>query len=116
MLDPNPKTRISITKIMENSWFRKGFDSNAVTIKNEVTGLDPLAADVTFDSCENDSAPAEAKKELSQPTSLNAFDIISLSSGFDLSGLFAKDNQKKEKKVHINALCLNYYIQAGGHC
>ncbi|KAL9336693.1 hypothetical protein Peur_071181 [Populus x canadensis] len=81
MLDPNPKTRISITKIMENSWFRKGFDSNAVTIKNEVTGLDPLAADVTFDSCENDSAPAEAKKELSQPTSLNAFDIISLSSG-----------------------------------
>jgi 5'-AMP-activated protein kinase catalytic alpha subunit len=98
MLDPNPKTRISITKIMENSWFRKGFDSNAVTIKNEVTGLDPLAADVTFDSCENDSAPAEAKKELSQPTDLNAFDIISLSSGFDLSGLFAKDNQKKEKK------------------
>ncbi|KAH8485140.1 hypothetical protein H0E87_026787 [Populus deltoides] len=96
MLDPNPKTRISITKIMENSWFRKGFDSNAVTIKNEVTGLDPLAADVTFDSCENDSAPAEAKKELSQPTSLNAFDIISLSSGFDLSGLLLKLKVKKK--------------------
>uniref|UniRef100_A0A6N2L974 ADP,ATP carrier protein n=1 Tax=Salix viminalis TaxID=40686 RepID=A0A6N2L974_SALVM len=98
MLDPNPKTRISITKIMENSWFGKGFNCNAVTIKNEVTGLDPLAADVIFDSCENDSAPAEAKKEMSQPASLNAFDIISLSSGFDLSGLFAKDNQKKETK------------------
>ncbi|KAF9661304.1 hypothetical protein SADUNF_Sadunf19G0054200 [Salix dunnii] len=98
MLDPNPKTRISITKIMENSWFGKGFNCNAVTTKNEVNGLDPLATDAIFDSCENDSAPAEAKKEKSQPASLNAFDIISLSSGFDLSGLFGKDNQKKETK------------------
>ncbi|RVX03153.1 CBL-interacting protein kinase 18 [Vitis vinifera] len=34
--------------------------------------------------------------EPTQPTNLNAFDIISLSTGFDLSGLFATNDQKKE--------------------
>ncbi|KAL3536601.1 hypothetical protein ACH5RR_005062 [Cinchona calisaya] len=30
ILDPNPNTRISISKIMENSWFCKGFGSSIV--------------------------------------------------------------------------------------
>ncbi|CBI18060.3 unnamed protein product, partial [Vitis vinifera] len=78
ILDPNPKTRISITKIMENSWFQKG--------------LDPAV----FGSNESASTTAEAKQELATLSNLNAFDIISFSAGFDLSGLFEENKQKKE--------------------
>lgn len=98
MLDPNPSTRISIPKIMENPWFRKGFNSNVVKTKTEVKKLDYLMADVTLGFSGNISAPAEDTKGLGKLTSLNAFDIISLSTGLDLSCLFANNEQKKEIK------------------
>ncbi|NP_001267860.1 hypothetical protein VitviT2T_019062 [Vitis vinifera] len=99
ILDPNPNTRISIAKIMVNPWFRRGFIPKPLKTKTEVKDLDPLGTDTVFGPCENNSAAAGEMKELSkptQPTNLNAFDIISLSTGFDLSGLFATNDQKKE--------------------
>lgn len=98
MLDPNPSTRISIEKIMENPWFRKGFNPKAAETKIDVKKLDPLVADTTLDPYENAFIFAEDKKELSRPISLNAFDIISLSNGLDLSGFFTKSQQEKETK------------------
>ncbi|KAK4486754.1 hypothetical protein RD792_006673 [Penstemon davidsonii] len=77
ILDPNPHTRMSIARIMENSWFKKDLDS-----KQDINS-----------ECDN---AAETKMELGKPTNLNAFDIISLSTGFDLSGLFVSNDQKDE--------------------
>ncbi|CAH9103149.1 unnamed protein product [Cuscuta europaea] len=74
LLDPNPKTRISIAKVMENSWFRKGLDLR------QASNQEPEEA--------NNQEPEKLKN-------LNAFDIISLSSGFDLSGLFVETNGQK---------------------
>ena len=68
ILDPNQKTRISIAKIMQNSWFQKGT-------------LDPALRTVL--------------------SNLNAFDIISFSAGFDLSGLFEANKQKKEVRFTL---------------
>ncbi|KAF2319243.1 hypothetical protein GH714_014197 [Hevea brasiliensis] len=42
--------------------------------------------------------PNPNKKELGKPTSLNAFDIISLSNGLDFSGFFDKSHQEKQTK------------------
>lgn len=95
ILDPNPNTRISIAKIMENPWFRRGFIPKPLKTNTQVE-LAPLDTNAVFGPSENDSADAVEKKELSKPTNLNAFDIISLSTGFDLSGLFATNDQKKE--------------------
>lgn len=96
MLDPNPNTRISTRKIMENSWFRKGFDPKSGIDETERKEPAVVAADV-FGPCDNDGATVEAKKDAEKPPSnLNAFDIISLSAGFDLSGLFEEKEQKKE--------------------
>ena len=95
ILDPNPNTRISIAKIMENPWFRRGFIPKHLKSNTEVD-LAPLDANAVFGPSENNSAAAGEKKESSKPTNLNAFDIISLSTGFDLSGLFATNDQKKE--------------------
>ena len=91
MLNPNPNRRISIARIMENAWFQKGFKSQAIGSRKqqqEVAAFD--IADEVFHT------PLEATLDFTtKPTNLNAFDIISLSTGFDLSGLFIENNEKK---------------------
>ncbi|KAI3458445.1 hypothetical protein Pfo_015108 [Paulownia fortunei] len=95
ILDPNPQSRISIARIMENSWFRKGLDSkHAGTGVGDVEKL-PIDMDAVLKPSECDNID-KTKMELAKPTNLNAFDIISLSTGFDLSGLFVSHDQKDE--------------------
>ncbi|KAL2494853.1 CBL-interacting serine/threonine-protein kinase 20 [Forsythia ovata] len=100
ILDPNPLTRITVARLMENSWFRKGFK------QIEVPNLDLLDHDIEdfprnlFDAIDSDSEGSSSKKKeeekrFPRPHSLNAFDIISLSPGFDLSGLFEEDMKNK---------------------
>lgn len=107
ILDPNPKTRISIPKIMDNSWFQKGLDPAALRrMTTARTGeKEPAAFEIETVSGTNEnngSTTGEARpeqeqeQELATLTNLNAFDIISFSAGFDLSGLFEANKQKKE--------------------
>ncbi|KAF5182872.1 Cbl-interacting protein kinase [Thalictrum thalictroides] len=98
ILDPNPSTRISIAKIMESSWFRKGFDPEPIQTETEVKQLGHLDADTIFNPCENSSSTSGTKQDSAQLTNLNAFDIISLSAGFDLSGLFEENENKREAR------------------
>ncbi|KAJ9160447.1 hypothetical protein P3X46_025847 [Hevea brasiliensis] len=98
MLDPNPSNRICIAKIMETPWFRKGFNSKAAKSKADAKKLEPVVADSTLVPYEDTLTFSEDKKELGKPTSLNAFDIISLSNGLDFSGFFDKSHQEKETK------------------
>ncbi|XP_043707461.1 CBL-interacting protein kinase 18-like [Telopea speciosissima] len=97
ILDPNPNTRISITKIKDNSWFRKGLESIS-TIERECEEHAPMDADSLFSSSENSAVAAETNQELVRPNNLNAFDIISLSAGFNLSGLFDENVHKREAR------------------
>ncbi|KAF8402516.1 hypothetical protein HHK36_010601 [Tetracentron sinense] len=98
ILDPNPNTRISIAKIKENSWFRRGLDTKPIKAEREDKELAPLDGDAVFGPCESSNTATGATQELTKPTNLNAFDIISLSAGFDLSGLFEENDQKKEAR------------------
>ncbi|KAL1192753.1 CBL-interacting serine/threonine-protein kinase 11 [Cardamine amara subsp. amara] len=71
LLDINPETRITIDEILKDPWFVKG-------------GLKPIKFHDEIDlDCKNQKVELESLK------SLNAFDLISYSSGLDLSGLFA---------------------------
>lgn len=78
LLDPNPSTRITTTKIMESNWFKKSAPRKNTTFHLE-------------DECVQ-SKGLEAK-------TLNAFHIISLSEGFDLSPLF--EEKKREEKEEM---------------
>ncbi|XP_061367337.1 CBL-interacting serine/threonine-protein kinase 10-like isoform X2 [Gastrolobium bilobum] len=80
ILDPNPNTRISLPRIQQCSWFKKG--PNGKQKKHE----------------QSDGVAAEARQESVTPVSINAFDIISLSSGFNLCGLFEDSFQKREAR------------------
>ncbi|XP_027334351.1 CBL-interacting protein kinase 2-like [Abrus precatorius] len=98
ILDPNPDTRISTAKVLENSWFRKGFKSKFDQVKRGATNVALVDSDQVLGLCENRSAAVEADQVLVKPTNLNAFDIISLSSGLDLSGLFASNDGQEDIK------------------
>jgi len=100
ILDPNPTRRISIAKIVQSRWFRKGyvqieeFHPPPLFPRN---GDDTLDVEVAFDSSDSDNSPMSTKEE--GPLKLykfNAFDLISLSSGLDLSGLFENDQNEKQ--------------------
>ncbi|XVF84197.1 hypothetical protein PTKIN_Ptkin17bG0006100 [Pterospermum kingtungense] len=102
ILDPNPSKRISIAKIMENPWFQKGLDPKPELVDAEVKEPAPLNADTVFDLTESDPTFVEEKQELQKPCNLNAFDIISFSAGFDLSGLFEEKEQKQQVRFTSN--------------
>ncbi|KAI4344273.1 hypothetical protein L6164_011519 [Bauhinia variegata] len=84
LLDPNPNTRITISKIMESSWFRKSVPRSMRTKAEQKFEFD------LEDNCD---------KSKEQPTTMNAFHIISLSQGFDLSPLF--EEKKREEKEEL---------------
>lgn len=97
MLDPNPNTRISMPKIRGSSWFRKGL--NAEQKKPEMENKEQASLDMgAYGPTENSNGDDETKQESVQSPNLNAFDIISLSAGFDLSGLFEGMSQKRETR------------------
>ncbi|KAI6705405.1 hypothetical protein NL676_008367 [Syzygium grande] len=104
ILDPNPNTRIGVVKIMDNNWFKKGFKRfeppSSPQVDSSATIKDIQAA---FEQSEPDpKEEAAAEKPPTsplKPTSFNAFDIISLSQGFDLSNLFEQyANQRPEAR------------------
>ncbi|KAG4975288.1 hypothetical protein AAZX31_11G239300 [Glycine max] len=99
ILDPNPNTRISMAKLMENSWFRKGFKPKSGQVKREAVNVALVDSDQVFCLCENTSAAVvEAEQALVKPSQFNAFNIISLSAGLDLSGLFAGNVELDDTK------------------
>ncbi|KAH6827631.1 SOS3-interacting protein 1 [Perilla frutescens var. hirtella] len=83
ILDTNPNTRISIANIMENPWFQKGLNSIN-------------AGDAVAKPFQSDDTVAQTNVEMARPDNLNAFDIISLSAGFDLSALFVTNDHKDD--------------------
>ncbi|KAD6794982.1 hypothetical protein R6Q59_021112 [Mikania micrantha] len=75
LLDPNPEFRLTISKITESPWFKKQPPKNPGFLIE-------------------DDDPKRKETE-----TLNAFHIISLSEGFDLSPLF--EEKKREEKPEI---------------
>ncbi|KAJ0964890.1 hypothetical protein J5N97_026028 [Dioscorea zingiberensis] len=108
LLDTNPQTRITIPEIMENRWFKKGFRHVRFYIEDDrFHNLDDLDAPPSPPPDEKSESESESDHEssssfpssnqglgLPRPASLNAFDIISFSQGFNLSGLFEERGEE----------------------
>ncbi|KAI9072364.1 hypothetical protein K1719_045673 [Acacia pycnantha] len=96
ILDPNPRTRVCISKVMENCWFKIGYQK--IELPKSPVSNPTSDVQAVFDS--SSSSPEEKTKETElkvKPSVFNAFDLISLSSGFDLSGLFEEDNCRRQQ-------------------
>jgi serine/threonine protein kinase len=83
ILDPNPLTRITISEILEDEWFKKGYKPAQFNEEEDVN-LDDV--DAVF----NDSKEHLVTERKEKPVSMNAFELISRSQGFNLENLFEK--------------------------
>ncbi|XVF27479.1 hypothetical protein REPUB_Repub14bG0111000 [Reevesia pubescens] len=101
LLDTNPEKRITIPEIMENRWFKKGFKHIKFYIEDDKF-CNVEEDDDDVGSCSDQSSHSESDAEfetrrkltsLPRPASLNAFDLISFSPGFNLSGLFEEGEE-----------------------
>ncbi|KAI4335712.1 hypothetical protein L6164_014333 [Bauhinia variegata] len=85
ILDPNPKTRLRIKEVRKDSWFRK----NNVPVKlreNEKVNLDDVRA--VFDDIQDKRVAEQSENTDGRPLIMNAFEMITLSQGLNLSALF----------------------------
>lgn len=73
MLDTKPETRITVDEILRDPWFKKGYKE--IKFHREELDLPKYSRG--------------GDRDFNDRKGLNAFDIISFSSGFDLSGLFS---------------------------
>ena len=73
MLDTNPDTRITVDEILRDPWFSKGYKE--VKVEHRYFNWKE-------DSCRSGYGGDNRDK------CLNAFDLISFTTGFDMSGLF----------------------------
>ncbi|KAG8045642.1 hypothetical protein GUJ93_ZPchr0008g11683 [Zizania palustris] len=96
LLDPNPNTRITVETLVEHPWFKRGYKP-AVTLAQPQGSscLKDVQTAFSTDHKDEQGNKAEEPTRPLKPVSLNAFDIISLSKGFDLSGLFEEDKEQK---------------------
>ncbi|KAI4324528.1 hypothetical protein MLD38_030011 [Melastoma candidum] len=79
LLDTNPQTRITIDEILNDPWFRKGYRATKGHLYVE-----------EFD-WKDDEGGGDLDEE-EQGKFMNAFGIISLSSGIDLTGLMSDES------------------------
>ncbi|GJM93067.1 hypothetical protein PR202_ga09591 [Eleusine coracana subsp. coracana] len=123
LLDPNPKTRITIAEIKAHPWFQKGTSSccpltdKPLVITNNETGAPLLGKeackghhrrDDEEEVVEEEDEPKRKRSKVSSdssprtsnavtPTSMNAFDIIARSSGLDLSTMFDAEHNRSDE-------------------
>ncbi|OWM66641.1 CBL-interacting serine/threonine-protein kinase 11 [Punica granatum] len=87
LLDTNPDTRITIHEILRDPWFKKPNSSSCRREKDPQGQGRGATTTAAIDFYGEDIRSAQKAME-AKATSLNAFDLISFSSGLDLSGLF----------------------------
>ncbi|KAK7328565.1 hypothetical protein VNO77_22676 [Canavalia gladiata] len=91
MLDPNPKTRITMDMIKEDEWFKEGYVlANPEDVEEDVY-IDDEAFSIHDESFEADQGSPGS------PTLINAFQLIGMSSFLDLSGFFEKEDVSERK-------------------
>ncbi|KAH9690205.1 CBL-interacting serine/threonine-protein kinase 8 [Citrus sinensis] len=98
ILDPNPETRITIEEIRNDEWFRKGYVPVKL-IEYEDVNLDDVNA--AFDDSEVEPNNEQCGTEDMGPLNLNAFDLIILSQGLNLSTLFDRGEESVKHQTRF---------------
>ncbi|CAM0883040.1 unnamed protein product [Alopecurus aequalis] len=96
ILDPDPSTRITISRIKRNAWYKKPFELNAK--KNEPGATPNTSSGEAATSGSTECSTSERNQGPLSLPNLNAFDIISLSTGFNLSGFFEDEYGRREDR------------------
>ncbi|KHN47144.1 CBL-interacting protein kinase 24 [Glycine soja] len=97
ILDPNPKTRVKIEEIRKEPWFKKNYFPVKLG-EDEQVNLDDVRA--VFDDIEDQYVAERSEITEGGPLIMNAFEMIALSQGLNLSPLFDRlqDNVKRQTR------------------
>nr|GMD64873.1 CBL-interacting serine/threonine-protein kinase 9 isoform X2 [Ipomoea batatas] len=90
--------RITIPEILKNDWFKKGYKPPHFQPDEDVT-LDDV--DAVF----NDSEENLVTEMKEKPESMNAFELISRSHGFNLENLFEKQMNLVKRETCFTSKC-----------
>ncbi|KAJ7978925.1 Non-specific serine/threonine protein kinase [Quillaja saponaria] len=85
VLDPNPKSRIGIKVIKKDPWFKINYVP-LILREDEDVNLDDIRA--VFDDIEERYVAEQKENTEGGPLIMNAFEMITLSQGLNLSSLF----------------------------
>ncbi|KAM7524876.1 hypothetical protein LguiA_014778 [Lonicera macranthoides] len=88
ILDPNPITRITIAELIENDWFKKGYQPPS--FEQEDVSLDDVDAVFTESGDASNLVVERREEQSAAPVAMNAFELISKSQGLNLGSLFEK--------------------------
>ncbi|RLN28335.1 CBL-interacting protein kinase 10 [Panicum miliaceum] len=97
ILNPDPNTRMPISRIKRSAWCRKPL--GLAVLKTEIVNK---TCTVATTSSLTDCIGSERNQGSLSLANLNAFDIISLSTGFDLSRLFDAKYSQREARFTSN--------------
>ncbi|KAJ3674315.1 hypothetical protein LUZ60_004931 [Juncus effusus] len=99
ILDPNPKTRIRIEGIRKDAWFSKNYEPVRCE-KDEEVSLDDIHA--VFNDIEDQYVTEQSTSgEKNGPLLMNAFEMITLSQGLDLSALFDRQQEYVQRQTRF---------------
>ncbi|XP_075081836.1 CBL-interacting serine/threonine-protein kinase 1 [Nicotiana tabacum] len=94
ILDPNPRTRITMAEIKINEWFKQ--DYVAANPYEEDLECDHISTDNQVLTVQ-EAAPLDAQRDRESHSLINAFQLIGMSSCLDLSGFFEKEDISERK-------------------
>ncbi|KAG7013713.1 CBL-interacting serine/threonine-protein kinase 17 [Cucurbita argyrosperma subsp. argyrosperma] len=97
ILDPNPISRITMASIKMDEWFRK--DYNPAYLDDDEEDINTQSEAIPT---HQEPSYLEERSPRS-PTTINAFELIGMSSCLDLSGLFEKEDIS-ERKVRFTTI------------
>ncbi|XP_016754552.2 CBL-interacting serine/threonine-protein kinase 24-like isoform X7 [Gossypium hirsutum] len=97
ILDPNPKTRIQIEGIKKHPWFKKNY--LPVKPSEEEVNLDDVRA--VFDDIEDQYVSEQSVAKEGGPLMMNAFEMITLSQGLNLSSLFDRQQDYVKRQTRF---------------
>ncbi|RLN21763.1 hypothetical protein C2845_PM07G23670 [Panicum miliaceum] len=112
MLDPNPRTRITMSKLTAHPWFQQKGScplTDRPLVPREIPALlgkEACRCQHHRDEEEEEDARQRKRSKVTassptiavRPSSMNAFDIISRSSGLDLSKMFDEEHRPEEAR------------------
>ncbi|KAL4654090.1 hypothetical protein ACB092_01G353200 [Castanea dentata] len=98
ILNPNPKKRIQIEGIKKDPWFQKHYVP-PVHRKDEEVNLDDVCA--VFDDIKNNYVAEQSENHEGGPLIMNAFEMITLSQGLNLSALFDRGQDYVKRQTRF---------------
>ncbi|KAJ7968990.1 Non-specific serine/threonine protein kinase [Quillaja saponaria] len=103
ILDPNPAARITISEVIENEWFKKGY--KPPRFEQADVSLDDINA-IFNESVDSQILVVERREEGPvAPATMNAFELISTSQGLNLNSLFEQKMGLVKRETRFASKC-----------